>query len=157
MAKSLKLCKSGVWGELLMLKPCVGSPGDRGALCPLHQTSVVFMQRWVACWDQQSGPMAFGLGDTKISFQPPPTSRVALLYVLRKTVKGWHFSALISARALYASWKIYSSFMNAAALWWQGSVISVDVQCSHWQLVDEKHQITLYHSDAYLRQRSPFL
>lgn len=67
-----------------MLKPCVGSPGDRGAFCPLHQTSVVFMQRCVACWDRQSGPMAFGPGDTKISFKPPPTSRVDSLYVLRK-------------------------------------------------------------------------
>lgn len=91
-----------------MLKSCVGSPGDGGAFCPLHQTSVVFMQKWVACWDGQSGPMGFGLGDTKISFKSPPTSRVDCLYVLRKTVKGWHFSALISARTLYVPWKIYS-------------------------------------------------
>lgn len=67
-----------VWGEALVLKPCVGCPGDGGAFCPLHQTSVVFMQRWDACWDRQSGPMAFGLSDTKISFRPPPTSRSGL-------------------------------------------------------------------------------
>lgn len=110
MVKFLKLYKTCVcvWGKPLMLNPCVGSPGNRGAFCPLHQTSVVFMQRWDACWDRQSGPMAFGLGDTKISFKPPPTSRSGLSLCFAQTVKGWHFSALISARALYVPWQIYS-------------------------------------------------
>lgn len=93
---------------------CVGSPGDRGAFCPHHQTSVVFMQRWVACWDRQSGPIAFWTGRHKDLLL-----NLLLHQEWTQTVKGWHFSALISARALYVSWKIY------AFLWMQPL-------CGHW-------------------------
>lgn len=155
MADCTQLYTTWMWGQLLMLKPCVGSPGNWGDFCPLHQTSDVFMQRWVACWDGQSGPMTFGLGDTKISFKPPPTSKSGLSLCFAQTVKGGHFSALISARAFYVSWKIYSFFYECISsvvpelsYYWGGTMHTL----ASWKMRKTKwlKGVPVWHS--YLRQ-----
>lgn len=127
-----------------MFKSCVGSPGNGGVFCPLHQTSVVFMYKWVACWDGQSGPMGFGLGDTKISFKPPPTPRVDRLYVLRKTVNADIFlhwlapAPFMSPKRFITPYERTSSVVNELSYFCGGTM---DTMASwRWETPNEEEE-----------------